>query len=147
MTQTNTIRQPRLKPRIVRVVGHAGQPWWGVILTAKRNNAYDVCLLRRAYAPTEIVRVSIDLIRPACVTTMPDDVLAAFREAKAITYREMLAFVRRRKAALHPTTLKRKNIITVDPTIGSSTPPLEVGHKPGAGAVSKEWRQANGFWA
>ena len=149
-------RQRNLKARLVQVTGHAGEPWYGVPVSRRYphcgSQALDVVIVRpgNTTVPPRRVTTFSTYVKPLCPTRLPERLFLSLVDqltaAGTLTRKERKMLCDTRHKLLHPTTLKRKNINKIDARVGSSPGAPRVGHLVGAGQVSREWKQANGFW-
>lgn len=81
-------RSANLRPRLVRVVGHAGQPDWGMIASRKFFGRVDVVIVRAWGAPPRRVNVPVTWVTPASLQHAPEGVLANLVKAGTMTASE-----------------------------------------------------------
>lgn len=142
-----TRRPTYLKPKIVRVVGHAGEPDWAMLVSrryqTREGKKVDVVIVRpKGCAPPVRKTVKAEHIRPAVLldlgTTKP--LLDRFVGAGVLSRRERQVLLAQVREALEPTTFKRKGVRRgVDRVAEGAREPADIGK----GYLAKEfWRVA-----
>ena len=150
-------RRKGLKPHLVRITGHYGEPWWGVVVshvyTAHGTTARDVVVVPRPLSPRHPERIMCydRYIKPACLTTEPDDVVHALLDklvaVGTLTKGERRSLLAARRKALQPIVKPLKRTVTsCHASIGSRPGPPAISSRLGANTVAHDWRRKSGVW-
>lgn len=139
MSKPDTSRPAYLLPRLVRVVGHYGQPDWAIPVTRRRTDrgttVLDVVTVRaQACFPARRLTVAAKWVSKANLLTVPEGVLDNFVAAGTLKPCERRAWLNWRKRQVKEAALSRN----VTKGVTRRAEGSRVYHNIGAGVLTYE---------